>query len=340
MAAHTYGPRSTLSDPIAPADVTYGKPIRYAEPIRRISWAAVFAGVILALVIQILLSMLGTGIGMSTINPMKGETPSAEALSASAAVWWVLSGLIALFTAGWVAARFAGIPRQVDGMIHGLLTWGLSTLLLLFFIGTALGALIGGTLNLVGSGVSAIAPNVANVAGQMLSESDISWTNIEREAKQLLRQTGKPELQPEALGQQAQSAAQAARRSDQDFSSLLERLIRQGKTTASEVDRNAAINILVARTDMSRAEAARTIDNWIRTYQQAKVKTEQQARVAADKTAEIISKSSMWGFLALLIGAAAAAIGGILGAPRTPVVVEPQGGEVLEPRNEIIDNTQ
>jgi hypothetical protein len=308
--------------------------VAYVESIKRISWAAIFAGVILALVIQLLLSMLGTGLGLSMVDPVEGETPSAEALSVSAGIWWILSGLIALFTAGWVAARLAGIPRQVDGMIHGVLTWSLSTLLLVFFIGTALGALIGGTLNLVGSGVSALAPNAANIAGQVLSETDVSWTDIKREAQGLLRQTGKPELQPEALEQQARGAAQASGQaaqkaakdpgsSDQEFESLLDRLIRPGKAVASEVDREAVINVLVARTDMSRDEAARTVDNWIRTYQQTRAKAAQQAREVADETAETLSKGSIWGFIALLIGAAAAAIGGILGAPRAPVVVPP-----------------
>jgi polyhydroxyalkanoate synthesis regulator phasin len=299
--------------------------------VKRISWAAVFAGVILALVIQLLLSMLGTGLGMSMVDPVEGETPTAEALSTAAGIWWIVSGLIALLTAGWIAGRLAGIPSRVDGMIHGLLSWGLSTLLLVLFIGTALGALIGGTVNLVGSGVRALAPSVANVAGQM-SETDVPWTDIKREAQALLRQTGKPELQPQALEQQARGAAQESGQAaqeaakdpasgEQELDSLLDRLIGSGKAVTSEVDREAVINVLVTRTDMSQDEAARTVDNWIRTYQETKAKAAQQAREVADKTAETISKSSIWGFIAFLIGGAAAGIGGILGAPRAPVVV-------------------
>ena len=35
---------------------------------RRVSWGAVFAGVVMVLAIQLLLSMLGLGIGLSTIS--------------------------------------------------------------------------------------------------------------------------------------------------------------------------------------------------------------------------------------------------------------------------------
>lgn len=92
---------------------------------QRISWAAVFAGVILVIVIQLLFSLLGAGIGMSTVDPLHGQTPEAEVLGLSAGIWWTVSCLIALFIGGWVASHLAGIPRTVDGMLNGLLTWGI-----------------------------------------------------------------------------------------------------------------------------------------------------------------------------------------------------------------------
>lgn len=297
--------------------------VEYVAPMTRIAWAAVFAGVVLAIGIQVLLSMLGTGIGASTIDPLKGGTPDAEALGISAAGWWILSSLIALFAGGWIAGRLAGIPRQVDGMIHGLLTWGLSTLLVLYFLGTAVGALVGGTFNFIGSGVAAVAPHVASAVG---SEADIPWDNIKQEARDLLRQTGKPELRPEALegraaeAQQApQEAGRASAPSDQEFESLLDRLIHQGKAVASEVDREAVMNVLMARRGMSREEATRTVDNWVQTYERTTAQAARQTRQVADTTADAVAKASIWGFLALLIGAAAAACGGMFGTPRTPV---------------------
>jgi hypothetical protein len=81
-----------------------------AAAVKRISWAAVFAGVILAMVVQLLLSMLGTGIGMSTVDPLQGETPSGRALGLGAGIWWAVSSLIALFIVvgsprSWPASR-------------------------------------------------------------------------------------------------------------------------------------------------------------------------------------------------------------------------------------------
>lgn len=310
------------------------------SPMKRISWAAVFAGVILALVIQLLLNMLGTGIGMSTVDPMKGETPSAATFGISAGIWWTVSSLIALFIGGWIAGHLAGIPRKTDGVIHGLLTWGLSTLLLFYLLASAVGSAVGGAFGLAGNvlsaagqGVAAVAPKVADVASGKLNELDISWSDIKQEAQTLLRQTGKPELQPGALKQQAKGAAgqskQAAQgaaenpsASDEEFDSLLDRLIRQGKNVASEADREAVVNVVVARTGMSREEAMRTVQNWEKTYQQAQAKyeevkkqAEQKARKVADQTAQAVSRASLWGFFALVLGAIASAYGGLLGRP-------------------------
>jgi hypothetical protein len=47
---------------------------------RRISWAAIFGGVILVVSVQLLLSLLGAGIGLGTVNTNLGSTPTASNL--------------------------------------------------------------------------------------------------------------------------------------------------------------------------------------------------------------------------------------------------------------------
>jgi hypothetical protein len=307
-----------------------------AAAVKRISWAAVFAGVILAMVVQLLLSMLGTGIGMSTVDPLQGETPGGRALGLGAGIWWAVSSLIALFI-GWVAAHLAGIPRTVDGVLHGLLTWGLSTLMTFYLLSTAVGSMIGGGFKLAGGvastaaqTVAAVAPEAADAVSDQLKDADISWNGIKQQALTLLRQTGKPALQPGAIEQTtedaldnatdaAQDAAQTPTATDAEFESLLDKLIRQGESVASAADREAVINVLVAR-GMSRDEAAKTVDNWQQTYEQGKAKAEQlkaeaetKARAVADQTADAVSKGALWGFFVLLLGAIAAAIGGAVG---------------------------
>jgi hypothetical protein len=101
-----------------------------AHTHRRISWAAIFGGVIVVVAIQLLLSLLGAGIGLGTVDTNAGSTPTPSSLGIGAGLWWVVSSCLALFAGGYVTAWLAGIETRFDGMLHGLVTWGIATLLI------------------------------------------------------------------------------------------------------------------------------------------------------------------------------------------------------------------
>lgn len=284
-------------------------------PVRRLSWGAVFAGVVMALTMQLLLAMLGLGIGLSTIDPLQGETPTATELRSGAGIWWVVTGLIALLMGGWAAGRLANVPRRVDGMLHGVLTWGLATLLTFYLLTTAVGQLIGGALGVVGSTASAVmqaagaaAPSASNIVPEQPGQQHLSWEVIRQEALSLLRQTGA-----------------TAPQTTEEFRAALERLLRRGKGGTAEADRQSVVNALMAQTDMSREEATQTVRRWERMYQDQAIQTQgeqataegkQPAAQTAQSAAETMSTASFWTFVAMLLGAIAAAIGGAFGAPR------------------------
>ena len=131
-----------------PVDVTIRRPVDYVAAVRRISWGAALAGVAIALVTQLGLSLLGVGIGVSTIDPLTGDTPRAAAFGMAAGLWWMVSWCIALWLGGWAAGHLAGMPRRQDATLHGVLTWAFTTLLLFYLLTTAIGSLIGGGFRL------------------------------------------------------------------------------------------------------------------------------------------------------------------------------------------------
>src|SRR5690348_7873437 len=120
MTATTYAPPHTATSP------------PHVEVVprvgRRVSWGALFAGVLIVLAVQLLLSMLGLGVGLGTINPSEGGTPNASSLGIGAAAWWGISYLIALLAGGYVAARLAPSRLPFDGALHGILTWAFALL--------------------------------------------------------------------------------------------------------------------------------------------------------------------------------------------------------------------
>lgn len=314
---------------------------RVANPWR-VTWGAVFAGALIAISIQVLLSMLGTGIGASTVDTQaNGGTPSASAFGIGAGLWWVISSLLALFIGGWVAGRLSGSSLSADAALHGLLTWALAMMATLYLIGTAAGSLVSGAAGLVSGAASATAtigaaaaPKIADAASQAMSDSGVSFDSIKRDAMQLLSQTGKPELQPDAMAQRADNAAstvkQAAANPPADgasYSALLDRLLNQGKQVMSAADRQALVNIVAARTGVSQEEASKRVAGWEATAQQARDKASQAAEQAKQKALEVanataqgVSRAMLFGCLAFALGAVAAWWGGAAGMRKAMVV--------------------
>ncbi|MGO4838011.1 PhnA-like protein, partial [Rhizobiaceae sp. 2RAB30] len=52
-----------------PENLTDGEVIRQPTILNQVSWGAVFAGVVVALVVQVLLTILGIGIGIARLSP-------------------------------------------------------------------------------------------------------------------------------------------------------------------------------------------------------------------------------------------------------------------------------
>jgi hypothetical protein len=160
---------------------------RGSVAIRRISWGAIFAGVVVALVVQMVFSLLGLGIGMGAINPM--ESNPLQGLGTGALIWWVASMLISLFVGGYVAGRLAGFPRNEEGILHGVLTWSVFTLFSFFLLTSA----VGGIFNVVGNTVS----QSLSIAGQKVNPSE-----AKDRITQELQQRG---LSPEEIQKQLQN---------------------------------------------------------------------------------------------------------------------------------------
>jgi len=122
--------------------------------LERISWSAIIAGSIVALILQLAINLLAVGIGVSSINPMNSdESVSAKSLGTGAIVSIAISMLVSLFIGGWMAARFSGMPERMDGLLHGVMVWGVVTLVTIVFLTTTIGRFMSGMASLLGQGL-------------------------------------------------------------------------------------------------------------------------------------------------------------------------------------------
>lgn len=310
-------------------------------PLKRISWSAIFAGVIISMVVYLLLAILGTAIGASTIDPLKEQNP-LDGLGKGAAIWTGISMLISIAAGAYASGRLA----QREGALHGVLMFGVNTLICTWFLivvvnnavsGAA--SVVGSGLQTLGSGISAAAPPVGQMVKDKLGENDINLDSLQNELETTLRQTGKPELQPENLQNKAEGEVNNAQNqaadtsnhpqtADTDLTNFIKGLISRNADTFQAADRDALKNIIKARTGKSDQEVDQIVSQAEKTYQQARAKyeelkqqAEQKAREAAEKAAAATAKASWFTFVMLVIEAILAGFMGMLGRRTQPRAV-------------------
>jgi hypothetical protein len=88
----------------------------------RVSWGALFAGFFFGFGIWTILLALGAGIGLASFDPQ--DMTHWQGLGIGFGIWGVVSGIIAMFVAGWLTARLSVADTRPAGMLHGAALWG------------------------------------------------------------------------------------------------------------------------------------------------------------------------------------------------------------------------
>ncbi|WP_137179562.1 hypothetical protein [Roseomonas sp. AR75] len=275
----------------------------------RVSWGAVFAGGVAAVGIGAMLNVLGLAIGATTIDPATpGETPSADTLALAAGGWLLLANLIALAGGGWVAARLSGTADETDGMLHGFAVWAVAFLVSFVLLGNV----VAGTASTAVRGASAVVGGAAQGLGQAAGQA------AQAVAPQL--QGG---LDPQALAERLQQSLQEggepgamsadARRAE--IARILGERARQG--SFEEGARERLVQLAAAEFGIAPEAAEERIRALEARAQQLATEAEAQARQAAETASNAAATGAYWIFAAMLLGAAAAAVGGRIGTRRT-----------------------
>ncbi len=109
-------------------------------PVRnRVQWGPIIAGVVTTAVTMIVLSLLGLALGASVL----GRNAEGGEIGTWAAIWGIVSAIIAFFIGGWIAARSAAVGGSGSGMLNGLMAGCATFILLLWLTGLGLGNAFG-----------------------------------------------------------------------------------------------------------------------------------------------------------------------------------------------------
>jgi ElaB/YqjD/DUF883 family membrane-anchored ribosome-binding protein len=290
MVDHPATPRN-LGDKDAP----HMSPVTPAEDARtimlnRISWGAVLAGVVTALVTQLILNMLGIGIGVATLDPATGDNPQASTFSIAAGIWWTLSGVIASFAGGYLAGRLSGRPKESTAGFHGLVAWAATTLVIFYLLTSTLGSLLGGAYNTLSSAVGGLGRTAVQTAAPALAQNPDPFAAIEQQVRG------------------AAGGNDPAQLRDTAVTSL--RAILTGDQAQAQQARDRATDALARAQNIPPEEARNRVTQYEQQYRQ----TVDRAKQAADTAATGVSTAALLGALGLILGALAGWFGGRSGA--------------------------
>jgi chloramphenicol 3-O-phosphotransferase len=124
----------------------------FLYPVR---WGAIFAGMAVGIALHLMLMVVGLALGLAVFD--FGDRPDAQTASRAAAAWNAISMLVGAFVGGYIAARASGLRRLGDGVLHGAVSWGATTLLFAALTLSAAGGALGGLY-------STLAPRLADAA--------------------------------------------------------------------------------------------------------------------------------------------------------------------------------
>jgi hypothetical protein len=253
----------------------------------RLTWSAIFGGVMVALVTNLLLNLIGAALGAASLAPLTGGGATASSLSTGAGIWFALSNILAALAGGYAAGKFSGAHNESSAGWHGLTTWALSTLLLSYLLSTAASGLLGG---LGGAAQSSGATQLAAGAAGLTQMAD-PFSNIENQLRATTAGNDPAALRDAAIAE-VKSAMTAS----------------DGMRAAEATERAAQA---LAKAENVSVENARTqVQGYTQQYRQAVDLAKTEAKQTADSAAKAVSRAALLGALSLILGGLAGWLGG------------------------------
>ena len=326
------------------------KKLSFAGLKGRVSWGSVFGGVMTVLAISVLLSILNSSIGLFMFDPLS-DHPVAG-IGTAVGIGSAIILVAGMAAGGFVAGKLAGM----DGMIHGFLVWA-TTLIVAVVLGmntlgavsSVTGSVLSGTGDTVGNGVAALSEDAKELFGKIDFNATLKEGNIPQNIRTALLKSDVKELQPDYLQKQlaevkddleasVKKIVRSPQQADESIDSFLDRLKQRTESISKNIDRNDLAKAIANNTNMSKAEANKTIDQYMNLLENARMEAGKQidklevtlkkaaqewkeikheALVAADKATDAAARSALISFLAILSGAVLCCIAGAYGSRKT-----------------------
>lgn len=134
--------------------------------ISAVSWAAIFAGALVAAAASVVLMELGSGLGLASLSAWPNMGASAKTFSVGMAIWLVIVQWLASGMGGYLAGRLRTKWANTHthevffrDTAHGFVTWAVATLIVAGILTLAGTAAVSGGIHVAASVASGVTPS-------------------------------------------------------------------------------------------------------------------------------------------------------------------------------------
>ncbi|MBB2175991.1 hypothetical protein HLH21_08610 [Gluconacetobacter johannae] len=260
-------------------------------PRAGISWAAVLGGAVVATAVAIMLTSLGSGLGLAWVSPVSENNPSGMTFTVVTAIWLIVVQWVSSFFGGYLAGRLrpaaSGVHRTeitFRDTAAGFVAWAVAVVLFAGLVGAgtwsvAAGMGKGAAAAVAGVGTSALGSSASPASGYVLDT--------------LFRPT-----QPDTSS------------SGQDVKTEAGRILAIAAAgTITPADHDYLAQVVATRTGISAEDAGKRVDQAVAAGRDAMAK----AKHIADVTRKAASSFALYTFFSMLIGAFISCVAGAVG---------------------------
>ena len=130
---------------------TVSTPAVGVKPTDLIHWGSIIAGLFAAMATLITLAVLGIAIGLSSFD---ASAPLGN-FGIGAGIWSAVTALLAFGIGGWLAGRSTAVRGTTSGILNGAMVWFVTIPLLIYLLGSGIGALVSTAGSVAGTAVQA-----------------------------------------------------------------------------------------------------------------------------------------------------------------------------------------
>jgi hypothetical protein len=293
-----------------------------------VSWGSILAGATAAASLALILTMLGTGLGLSAVSPWAYEGITAKAFGISGILWLTITQLIAAGVGGYIAGRLRTrwMSTPADEVYfrdtaHGFLAWAVSALMTAALLSSMIGSIVSTGIKAGGAAAAVTAGSAAAAGAEVAKYSNNEPTKyyidslFRRDINAPVAMTPNESGVMTPVEQEATPADSGA-----EMTRIFMNSLRTGPLPPEDI--RYAGQIVAQRTGLTQPEAEKRVTD---TYAQMQAKlneAETAAKDAADTARKASVYASLWFFISLLIGAFCASYAATYGGRQRDVITQ------------------